>query len=189
MKKESSQTMLPVAIREIFSFHLESFVTSSVDNILKKTHMPQRLLGLSWAWERPHCPALACWKECLAWSSLWLSWIPLSNPTSPWFSPLSFSLSPESRSQETWLKYGLRSWRQLPWGLDWVANFWNSEPCGRMEVPWLHKVLHGTQAIQTPELLQFPLVQRFSAGHGSALPPWTVTNVWRHDDMMGCHKW
>lgn len=132
MKKESSQTMLPVAIREIFSFHLESFVTSSVDNILKKTHMPQRLLGLSWAWERPHCPALACWKECLAWSSLWLSWIPLSNPTSPWFSPLSFSLSPESRSQESRLKYGLRSWRQLPWGLDWVANFWNSEPCGRI---------------------------------------------------------
>ena len=134
-------------------------------------------------------PALACWKECLAWSSLWLSWIPLSNPTSPWSSPLSFSLSPECRSQESWLKHGLRSWRQLPWGLDWVANFWKSEPCGRMEVPWLHKILHRTQVIQTPEHLQFPLAQRFSAGDGFALPPWTVGNVWRHDDIMDCHKW
>ena len=73
MKRESSQTMLPVAIREIFSFHLESFVTSSVDNILKETHMPQR----SWAspgLERDlTAPALGCWKGSLAWSSLCLS--------------------------------------------------------------------------------------------------------------------
>ena len=52
--------------------------------------------------------------------------------------------SPEYRSQEGSSKCGLRSRRQLPWGLYWVANFWKSEPCGRTEVPWSHSVLHRT---------------------------------------------
>lgn len=56
MKRESSQTVLPVAVQEICSCHLESFVTGSVDNMLKQTYMPQRsraslgleMLSLPW---------------------------------------------------------------------------------------------------------------------------------------------
>lgn len=53
MKRESSQTMQPVAVREICSCHLESFVAGSADNMLKQTHMPQRCWS-SFGLERGH---------------------------------------------------------------------------------------------------------------------------------------
>lgn len=49
MKRESSQTMRPVAVREICSCHLERFVTGSADNMLKQhtcLRGPAPLLGL-----------------------------------------------------------------------------------------------------------------------------------------------
>lgn len=131
MKRESSQTMLPVAVQEVCSCHLESFVTGSVDHTLKQTHIPRRSLS-SLGLQRGHADlALGLGEESQVWASPWLSGVPAPRPHVP--CPRLHPLwCPEYRAQEGPSKCGLKSWRHLPMGpvqLQTAGSWQMSEPC------------------------------------------------------------
>lgn len=190
MKRESSQTTLPVAVREVCSCRLESFVAGSVGNMLKQTHMPQRSLSSLGLQRRHTAPALRLWKGSQVRSSPWLSWVPAPRPQVPQPPPHPL-WCPEYRAQEGPLKHSLPSWGHLPAGsvqLHTAGSWQMSEPC-RTKSALLTRGASQSPGMQTHPCLQYSLDHTLSKRFFFTYSPGQCLQTLWHDDIMSWQNW